>query len=170
MPGVEIERKWLVARPPAEALAAPAVAIEQGYLTVGDDGAETRVRRKGERAYLTVKSGSGLTRSEHEVELSAEQFDALWPATEGARVLKRRHALRGEDGHTIELDVFAGELSGLMLAEVEFDDPWGAESFVAPYWFGREVTDDATYKNQRLAFARRDALGLDDEPPAPISA
>lgn len=169
MRGAEIERKWLVAQPPQEALAAPAVTIEQGYLTVGDDGAETRLRRKGERAYLTVKSGTGMTRSEHEVQLSAEQFDALWPATEGARVLKRRHALPAGDGHTIELDVFAGELTGLMLAEVEFDDAWGAESFIAPSWFGREVTDDPAYKNQRLAFTRRGELGLADEPPAPIS-
>ena len=63
-----------------------------------------------------------------------------------------------EDGHTIELDVYAGALSGLIVAEVEFDDPWGAESFVAPYWFGREVTDDPAYKNQRLALAGRGEL------------
>ncbi len=27
----------------------------------------------------------------------------------------------------------------------------GRQAFVAPYWFGREVTDDPAYKNQRLA-------------------
>jgi adenylate cyclase len=160
--GVEIERKWLVEQAPAEALSAPAELIEQGYLTIGDGGAETRVRRRGESCFLTVKSGSGMTRAEHEVELTSEQFEALWPATAGARVIKRRHLIRGEGGSLIELDVFEGALSGLLLAEVEFDDPWGAESFVAPYWFGREVTDDPAYKNQRLA------LG-DELPPAPTS-
>lgn len=169
MSGVEIERKWLVRQAPAEALATPPELIEQGYLTIGSDGAETRVRRWRGAAFLTVKSGTGMTRSEHEVELTAAQFQALWPATEGARVVKHRHVVRGEDGHQIELDVFAGELAGLIVAEVEFDDPWGAESFVAPYWFGREVTDDPTYKNQRLALVRRAELGL-DEPPAPTSA
>lgn len=158
---MEIERKWLVPQAPEEALAAHSVRIEQGYLTIGGDGAETRVRRKGEQAYLTVKSGSGMTRSEHEVELTDEQFDALWPATEGARVLKQRHVLRADDGHTIELDVYGGKLEGLIVAEVEFDDPWGAESFVAPSWFGLEVTDDPEYKNHRLA--------LRDEPPEPMS-
>jgi CYTH domain-containing protein len=158
--GVEIERKWLVAQAPPEALAAPAELIEQGYLTIGADGAETRVRRRGGRCFLTVKSGAGLVRSEHEVELTAEQFEALWPATSDARVVKRRHVLRAEDGHQIELDVYEGALSGLLVAEVEFDDPWGAESFAAPYWFGREVTDDPAYKNQRLAVG---------EPPAPTS-
>ena len=82
-------------RCPPEALAAPGERIEQGYLTIGSDGAETRVRRRGERCTLTVKSGSGLVRSEHEVELTAEQFEALWPATEGARVEKVRHAPAG---------------------------------------------------------------------------
>lgn len=161
MAGVEIERKWLVRKAPAEALAAPSEGIEQGYLTIAGDGAETRLRRRAGKCSLTVKSGSGLTRAEHEIELSAEQFAALWPATEGARLLKRRHRLHTEEGHVIELDVYAGALSGLMVAEVEFGDPWGAESFAAPYWFGPELTDDPDYKNQRLA--------LRGMPPAPTS-
>jgi CYTH domain-containing protein len=166
MPGVEIERKWLVAEAPADALAADSDLIEQGYLTIGTDGGETRLRRRGERCFLTVKSGAGMKRAEHEVELSIAQFEALWPATEGARLVKRRHLVRAEDGHLIELDVYEGELSGLLVAEVEFDDPWGAESFAAPYWFGPEVTDDPAYKNQRLAVARGFGFG---EPPAPTS-
>lgn len=161
MSGVEIERKWLVPQAPDHVLQAPADRIEQGYLTIGADGAETRVRRRGERCTLTVKSGLGLTRAEHEVELTGAQFEALWPATEGARLVKRRHVLRTEEGRVIELDVYEGALGGLIVAEVEFDDPWAAESFAAPYWFGREVTDDAAYKNHRLA-----TYG---SPPAPTS-
>ena len=161
MAGVEIERKWLVAQAPAEALAAPCERIEQGYLTIGTGGAETRLRRRGERCFLTVKAGAGLARAEHEVELSAQQFEALWPATEGARLVKRRHLLRTEEGRLIEFDVYEGALSGLLIAEVEFDAPWAAEAFAAPYWFGLEVTDDPDYKNQRLA--------LRGIPPAPTS-
>lgn len=151
MPGVEIERKWLVIEPPPEVLSAPSERIEQGYLTIGSDGDETRVRRRGARCYLTVKSGSGLVRGEYEIELSEAQYEALWPATAGARLVKRRHILRADDGHTIEVDIYEGALSGLTVAEVEFDDPWGATSFITPYWFDREVTDAAAYKNQRLA-------------------
>jgi len=157
--GFEVERKWLVDDAPGEALAAPSQRIDQGYLTVGEGGAETRVRRRGKRCTLTVKSGTGLVRNEAEVELSEAQFAGLWPATEGARVEKVRHTLRAEDGHLVELDVYDGALSGLIVAEVEFDDPWGAESFVAPYWFGREVTADPEYKNQCLALRGRPAPG-----------
>lgn len=159
MSGVEVERKWLVPGAPAAALAAPSTAIEQGYLTIGSDGAETRIRRRDRTCTLTVKSGTGLVRGEHEVELSEAQFEALWPATAGARLQKRRHLVTGEGGAVIELDVYAGALSGLIIAEVEFDDPWGATAFVVPHWFGHEVTDDPEYKNQRLA--------LRTEPPAP---
>ncbi len=61
VPGVEIERKWLVTQAPAQALAAPSERIEQGYLTIGSQGAETRVRRRG-RASLShrqVRRGPG---------------------------------------------------------------------------------------------------------------
>jgi CYTH domain-containing protein len=56
---------------------------------------------------------------------------------------------------TIEVDVYSGALEGLVVAEVEFDDPWGAESYVPPYWFGREVTADSAYKNRSLALHGR---------------
>lgn len=157
MAGLEIERKWLVPDPPAEALAAPSEHIDQGYLTVGADGAETRVRRRDDRCTLTVKSGSGLVRAEHEIELSDGQFDALWPAADGARLIKRRHLIPGEHGETIELDVYEDALEGLIVAEVEFGDPGAAESFAAPHWFGPEVTDDPGYKNHRLAVDGRPA-------------
>jgi CYTH domain-containing protein len=151
MSGVEVERKWIVEKVPQEALSAPFTEIDQGYLTVGSGGAETRVRRRDDDFTLTVKSGSGLSRAEHETEISREQFEALWPATEGSRIRKRRHTLPASGGLEIELDVYGGSLEGLIVAEVEFGDPWAAESFEVPIWFGREVTDDSAYKNQRLA-------------------
>jgi adenylate cyclase len=152
--GVEVERKWLIAGVgslPAQVLAAPAAEIEQGYLTVGADGSETRVRRRAGRCTLTVKSGGALVRSEAEVPLTDEQFELLWPATEHTRVRKQRRAVPGEGGVTIEVDIYSGRLDGLVVAEVEFADPWAAESFVAPYWFGLEVTADDAYKNRSLA-------------------
>jgi CYTH domain-containing protein len=152
MAGVEVERKWLIpGLLPPEVAVVHADEIEQGYLTIGADGSETRVRRRAGSCTLTVKSGGGLVRRETEVPLTQEQFEMLWPATENARVQKQRRAVPGDGGVTIEVDVYSGKLDGLVVAEVEFDDPWGAESFVAPYWFGREVTADDAYKNRSLA-------------------
>jgi CYTH domain-containing protein len=147
---VEIERKFLVSAVPGELDAHPVVSIAQGYLTAGDGDSEVRLRRAGEHLWLTAKRGSGMVRGEYEVGLSAEQFDVLWPATEGRRLEKTRHAIPF-DRLTIELDVYAGALSGLIVAEVEFPTVDAARAFARPRWFGREITDDPRYRNRRLA-------------------
>jgi adenylate cyclase len=51
----------------------------------------------------------------------------------------------------LEVDVFEGDLAGLIVAEVEFADEEPARTFVPPAWFDREVTDDAAFKNRALA-------------------
>lgn len=158
VPGLEVERKWLISgKPPAEAFETPAERIDQGYLTIGADGAETRVRRRAGEFILTVKSGTGLVRNETSVNLTSAQFDALWPATAGARVEKSRHLLPGPGGSTIELDIYEGGLAGLIVAEVEFSSTELAGEFVAPDWFGAEVTDDDRFKNHQLAVYGRPA-------------
>jgi adenylate cyclase len=55
-----------------------------------------------------------------------------------------------ERGLVIELDVYGGALPGLVVAEVEFDSEQASESFVPPPWLGREVTEDAGYKDEAL--------------------
>jgi CYTH domain-containing protein len=148
---VEIERKFLVDAPPDGLERHPRSAIEQGYLAVEPGGVEVRVRRRDGKAVLTVKGGIGRTRSEEEVVIDAEAFGRLWPLTDGRRVEKVRHLIPAGDGLTVELDIYTGDLAGLVVAEVEFPDEAAADAFAAPPWFGAEVTDDQRYKNHRLA-------------------
>jgi adenylate cyclase len=155
----EIERKFLVRELPAEIERRPPTDIRQGYVAIEPDGTEVRVRRRGDRAELTVKRGSGRTRAEHEVELDDDAFARLWPLTEGRRIEKTRYVLPLDPGLTLELDVYAGGLAGLATAEVEFASEADADAFDPPEWLGREVTDDPRYKNQSLATA-----GLPDAP------
>ncbi len=64
----------------------------------------------------------------------------------------RRHDIGSLCGaHVVELDVFAGDLDGLVMAEVEFTSTEEMTAFVPPVWFGREVTDDGRYTNASLA-------------------
>jgi adenylate cyclase len=156
----EIERKFLVDDVPADLADFPCSQIRQGYLAVDGDGTEVRLRSRDGGAVLTVKQGAGRTRAEEELELRAEAFERLWPLTEGRRVEKRRYDVPAHDDLTIEVDVYEGRLHGLVVAEVEFPDERRADAFEAPDWFGREVTDDARFKNQSLARAGR------PEPPA----
>jgi adenylate cyclase len=146
--GVEVERKFLVSDPP-ELDATESDEIEQGYLAIGADG-EVRLRRKGERHVLTAKRGSGLSRDEGEVELDREAFERLWPLTEGRRLHKRRHVVPLGD-LKIELDVYEGDLEGLVVAEIEFGSEDEARRFEPPEWIGEEVTGDERYLNETLA-------------------
>ncbi|MER7765950.1 adenylate cyclase [Kitasatospora sp. NPDC096140] len=146
--GVEIERKYLADRPELEPAAPAGERILQGYVALGPK--EVRLRRHGERCFLTVKEGSGLVRTELEVELSAEQFSELWPATDGARLEKTRTPVP-LGPTTAYLDVYAGPLQGLRTVEVEFDSPAEAEAFEPPAWFGEEITGQDRYRNQALA-------------------
>jgi adenylate cyclase len=142
---MEIERKFLVERLPDD-LGGTASRIDQGYVAL-DEGAEVRVRRIGDELWLTVKGAGGLARVEEELPLSPEQFESLWPLTEGRRVEKTRHTL--PDG--VEVDVYDGSLAGLVVAEIEFASEEKSAEFEPPEWFGAEVTEDRRYKNRALA-------------------
>lgn len=147
----EIERKFLVAALADGAAAGAARRIEQGYLAI-DEQTEVRLRRSGGRMTLTAKRGHGETRAEHETALYLEQFEALWPLTEGRRLVKTRRLVPlGEDGLRAEVDVYEGALAGLMTVEVEFGSPERSRAFRPPAWFGPELTGDPAYANQTLA-------------------
>jgi CYTH domain-containing protein len=148
---MEIERKFLVDELPDELADQPGEAIDQGYLAIGEDGVEVRVRRYRGATTLTVKSDGGLVRVEEEIDVSESCLRSLWPLTEPRRIHKRRHRIPTEDGLKIELDVYGGALEGLVVAEVEFDSERASEAFVPPRWLGREVTEDAGYKDKALA-------------------
>jgi CYTH domain-containing protein len=147
----EIERKWLVTDPPTDLTQHPSREIDQGYLAIDRDGTEVRVRRADGDAVMTVKQGAGRTRAEEEFDIPADRFERLWPLTAARRVRKRRYLVDGPGALKFEVDVYGADLAGLTVVEVEFPDEHAADAFDAPAWFGREVTDDARYKNQALA-------------------
>lgn len=156
---LEIERKWLVCPSSShKGLAgfrtrgATSVSIEQGYLVLGDS--EARLRRKEGAHIITLKGSGGRSRCEVEVELSSEQFAALWPATEGRRLEKTRTSFpiaqpTGEPV-VVEVDEFHGVHAPLVVVECEFPSDTAADTFVPPGWFGVEVTEDGSYKNKSL--------------------
>lgn len=148
---MEIERKFLLAAPPPGLEEREHARVEQGYVAIDPKGSEARVRRKGDARTLTIKSGSGLVRAEEEWPLEPERFDALWPITEGRRVIKTRYLVPLGDGLTAEVDVYEGALEGLLTAEVEFDSEAASEAFAPPGWLGTEVTGDGRYANRTLA-------------------
>lgn len=145
----EVERKWIVNCLP-ELAGVKGKEVIQGYIAVTPDGTEVRVRQKGDKFFQTIKTDGGLIRGEIEIELTKEQYDDLWQATQGRRLEKTRYEISYGNA-TIELDVYKGDLLGLIVAEVEFASVRDSTTFSPPGWFGAEVTEDTRYKNKNLA-------------------
>ena len=155
---VEVERKFAVESIPTEIDLAtvPNKHLRQGYVAICADGSETRVRSfDDERFELTIKSPGTIARGEQTMKISQDMFEGLWEQTAGQRVEKRRYYIPHGDV-TIELDIYEGDLDGLMTAEVEFagretEGMVRQATFTPPEWFGDDISEDTRYKNQNLA-------------------
>ncbi|MCP3928506.1 MAG: CYTH domain-containing protein [Bacteroidetes bacterium] len=146
---LEIERKFFVNSLPKGIEQFPFSTLEQGYIAIDSTGTEVRLRKKDDQYTLTIKSEGGLSRKEMETPIFKEQFQILWPATEGKRLRKDRYLLKQEK-HTIEVDIYHLNLKGLMIAEVEFSSEEEANSYTKEAWMGEEVTGLSIFKNKNL--------------------
>ncbi len=144
---LEIERKFLLTETPPSLGVYTKHEIEQGYLGTSDDG---RIRKSDDQYFKTVKKGEGKVRVEIESQISKEEFERLWPTTEGKRVSKTRYLIPYQE-NTIEVDLYHGALTGLLTAEVEFSSIDDCDKFIPPNWFGRELTEDKKYSNYYLS-------------------
>ncbi len=147
--GKEIERKFLPASDAWRSEVRDSVYLVQGYL-LRDERSAIRVRIKDSRAELNIKKSlDGIHRLEYEYEIPLVdareiiEHVALRPLIEKTR----HHVIHG--GHLWEIDEFADENSGLIIAEIELDDD--AEVFDRPAWLGEEVSLDPRYYNSNLS-------------------
>ncbi len=146
---LEIERKYLVSNLPDGWQEQRHEIIAQGYLFNTEAGV-VRIRQKGDYFYQTIKKSGKLIREEIEFSLSESQFQYLWPYTINNRISKTRYYFSFKS-YTIEVDLFAGDLEGLILAEVEFPSEKESNQFKPPDWFDIDVTMDERYYNSYLA-------------------
>ena len=157
--GTEIERKFLL-RNDGWRAGAEGVPYRQGYLSTAADR-NVRVRIVGQTGYLTVKGRtSGISRLEFEYEIpladARRMLDQLCfkPLIEKTR-FKIEHR-----GLIWEVDEFAGDNAGLVVAEVELESE--GQEIELPPWIGREVTDDPRYLNASLVKQPYTTWGVKD--------
>jgi adenylate cyclase len=146
---LEIERKFLVAGD-FSTTSLSASRIVQGYLNSTPERS-VRVRIMGKQGFLTVKgigNASGVSRFEWEREISLTDAEELLPLCEPGVIDKVRHIIPF-GGHSFEVDVFAGENLGLIIAELELSSE--EEIFERPDWLGPEITGEARYYNASLS-------------------
>ncbi|RFA24676.1 adenylate cyclase [Alkalilimnicola ehrlichii] len=144
----EIERKFLLKNDTWRSLARSSARYRQGYLASRRE-VVVRVRLSDDTAFLTIKGeANGIRRLEYEYPLpivdAEEMLDLL---CERPLIEKERFFVPYGD-HLWEVDVFAGDNAGLVLAEVELQDP--DEVFVRPPWVGEEVSEDPRFYNANL--------------------
>jgi len=145
---MEIERKFLITKLPNNLNNYKCRNIEQGYLSTNP---VVRVRKDNDDYYLTYKGSGMMVREEYNLPLTKESYHHLIQKADGNVITKKRYEIPTYDDLIIELDLFEGLFSGIILAEVEFVSEAQAISFTPPEWFGKDVTNTKEYHNSSMS-------------------
>lgn len=141
---IELERTFLARRLPVDLSKAPSKDIIDVYLPLQSRHPILRLRKNGDRCVITKKQpekkGEHSHLKEETIVLSPEEFAALNTVT-GKKVHKKRYAYPWKD-KTIEIDVFQGPLTGLVLVDVEFRTEEEKQAFRMPPFCLVEITQE----------------------------
>jgi CYTH domain-containing protein len=146
---LEIERKFLVAHDGWKASVTRMARITDGLVSMSN-GRKTRVRIADGHATLTVKGQHrGPARSEFEYPIPVSDAEEILRTMCDDRVLEKTRHYVPHGSLTWEIDVYAGLLEGVVIAEVELDRV--GRVLELPDWIGREVTGNASYTKVRMS-------------------
>ncbi|PID48919.1 MAG: adenylate cyclase [Proteobacteria bacterium] len=145
---LEIEHKFLVRCDAWREQVRYAEVFRQGYLS-NNPHASVRVRIAGDKATLNIKGMSiGTQRPEYEYAIPvADAAEMLMQLCESPLIEKTRHFVHYA-GKLWEIDEFAGDNAGLIVAEVELNQ--AGERFERPLWAGEDVSGVERYYNVSL--------------------
>ncbi len=146
---IEIERKFLLANDDWRTLVSKSIHYRQGYLN-SDANSSVRIRVSDDTAKINIKSATiGSARQEYEYDIPpVDAHELLSNLCHKPLVEKIRHLVVIKQ-HTWEIDEFAGENQGLIVAEIELSTI--DEVFDRPSWVGQQATEDIRYYNNQLA-------------------
>ena len=152
---MEIERKFSILKMPEDLEKYEKEEIEQGYLCIKPT---VRIRQANNEYTLNYKwKQKGLEEKiaiqniEYTMPLTKENYEILLKKIENNLIKKDRYKIPIEDGLIVELDVFHGNLEGLIFAEVEFSNLDVAENFKKPDWLGKDLCFDKRFDNTLLS-------------------
>ena len=149
---IERERRWLCREVPRDRVRRTE-AVTDLYVT------GTRLRLREARPIdggtpmlrLTRKADVDIhTRLITSIYLPEEEFAVLAASLPGNRIRKLRHRLEPIEGIFVLVDEFQDELTGLVLAEVEFKTTELLAAFPGPDFAIREVSHDSRFTGASL--------------------
>ncbi len=152
---MEIERKFAVVKMPSDLKKFEKEEIEQGYLCIKPT---VRIRKSNDEYTLNykwkqegVEEKVAIENIEYTMPLTKENYNILLNKIEYNLIKKDRYKIPIENGLIVELDVFHGNLEGLVFAEVEFPSLEIAKNFTKPEWLGKDLCFDKRFDNTVLS-------------------
>ena len=145
---LEIERRFLVNNDSWKKTASAPQHLTQGYIAINDERT-VRVRLSNDEANLNIKVViNAVCRHEFEYPIPVDEARSLLTLT-CPWILEKQRYLVTHQGFCFEVDVFLGDNSGLILAEIEL--PSEDAPFDQPDWLGEEVTHDTRFTTAYLS-------------------
>ena len=145
--GTEIERKFLLASDGWRGLG-EGKPYCQGYISSGER-TTVRIRTVEDRGFLTIKGPTlNLMRSEYEYQIPFQDAKEMLATLCAQPLVEKIRYVITFAGSIWEIDEFKGANEGLIVAEIELENP--RQSFILPPWIGQEVSDDPRYRNANL--------------------
>jgi CYTH domain-containing protein len=149
---IELEKTYLVKKLPSGLAKFPHKEIIDMYIPAQAAHPALRLRKKGDKFEMTKKQPIHGTdwseQEEHTIKLNKEEFGSLINA-DGKKVCKIRYDYTYDDNKA-EIDVFKGDLEGLVLVDFEFTDVKKKKVFKMPDFCLIDVTQDETFAGGML--------------------
>lgn len=140
----ELELTYLIKELPEGILSSPFKELTDIYIPTNARHPGLRIRKSGEKYEITKKQpvveGDSSRQLETTIPLTKEEFEDL-NKIEGKRIQKTRHYYKESDV-AYEIDIFRGDLSGLILVDIEFSSVEEKAKFKMPSWCLAEVTQE----------------------------
>lgn len=131
---IEYELTFLARELPIEICDVSPIKFRDIYLPESVDHPHLRIRQKGDLYEITKKvpihGKDSSEQLEQTIPLEYEEFIALIDVS--SKILEKDRYFVKIDGHTAEVDVFNGDLRGLILIDFEFDDEKHKAAFQPP--------------------------------------
>lgn len=141
---VEFELTYLAREIPSEVAGVAPTEMLDVYVPEDVDHPRLRLRKKGDKYEITkkkpVEDGDASVQVEQTVPLEADEFEALAKSS-NRRVQKKRYKVELA-GRVAEVDVFTGDLAGLVLIDFEFGTLEEKASFQPPACCLADVTQE----------------------------
>jgi CYTH domain-containing protein len=144
MSTLELEKTYLAKSIPEGVLEGKNKELIDIYIPFTAEHPKLRLRKKGNTYELTKKTlvdpNDASTQIEQNVELSEDEFNGL--AAAGGKTVHKIRYYYDYNGRQAEIDVFQGDLKGLVLVDFEFETPEEQKAFVMPDFCLEDVTQE----------------------------